>query len=441
MMSAEQNERITKVGPGTPGGKLLRQYWQPAALTEELSPERPVVTVRLLGEDLVLFRDDKGRYGLLDRRCPHRGTDLAFGRCEDGGLRCVFHGWLFDVTGQCLQTPAEPPASRMHTQIRQKSYPAVERNGIVFAYMGEGEPPALPDFDCFVAPDRYTFAFKGLWECNWLQCQEVGIDPSHASFLHRYFEDESLDNTYGRPFRDASVDSDIPQSKVLREYDQPQINIVPADTGFKLITLRPMNATQTHVRVTNMVFPNIVNLPMSQDMVLTQYHVPVDDNNCYWYSMFTSFQQPVDKQELRNQRLKAIDLPTYRSKFNKSNNYGFSISEQARETYTGMGYDINVHDQFAVESQGSISDRTREHLGQSDRAISTYRRMLLDAIARVEKGERAPMVFDTAQAKRITGPATIDGVGPADSWDQYWQEAYRKRRAAAAWNDISSAAE
>ena len=157
MMSAEQNERITKVGPGTPGGKLLRQYWQPAALTEELSPERPVVTVRLLGEDLVLFRDDKGRYGLLDRRCPHRGTDLAFGRCEDGGLRCVFHGWLFDVTGQCLQTPAEPPASRMHTQIRQKSYPAVERNGIVFAYMGEGEPPALPDFDCFVAPDRYTF--------------------------------------------------------------------------------------------------------------------------------------------------------------------------------------------------------------------------------------------------------------------------------------------
>ncbi|HVG52194.1 MAG TPA: aromatic ring-hydroxylating dioxygenase subunit alpha [Xanthobacteraceae bacterium] len=441
MMSAEQNERITRVGPGTPAGKLLRQYWQPAALTEELSPERPVVTVRLLGEDLVLFRDNQGRYGLLDRRCPHRGTDLAFGRCEDGGLRCVFHGWLFDVSGQCLQTPAEPPSSRMHTQIRQKSYPAIERNGIVFAYMGEGEPPALPDFDCFVAPDRYTFAFKGLWECNWLQAQEVGVDPSHASFLHRYFEDEDLNNTYGRPFRDASVDSDLPQSKLLREYDQPQINVVPADTGFKLITLRPMNATQTHVRVTNMVFPNIVNLPMSQDMVLTQYHVPVDDHSCYWYSMFTAFQQPVDKQELRNQRLGAIDLPSYRSKFNKSNNYGFKVSEQKHETYTGMGYDINVHDQFAVESQGPISDRTREHLGQSDRAISAYRRMLLDAIAKVENGERAPMVFDAEQAKRITGPATIDGVGPADGWDQYWQDAYRKRRAAAVWNDISTAAE
>jgi hypothetical protein len=201
-----------------------------------------------------------------------------------------------------------------------------------------------------------------------------------------------------------------------------------------------MNPQQTHVRVTNMIFPNGVNLPMSQDMVLTQFHVPVDDRNCYWYSMFTAFTTPVDKDELRRQRLKAIALPEYRSKFNKDNNYGFKVSEQLKETYTGMGYDINVHDQFAVESQGPIADRTREHLGQSDRAISHFRRILLDAIDKVEKGERPPMVFDAATAKRVTGPATIDGVSPSEGWDQYWQDAYRKRRAGAVWNSVAPVA-
>ena len=441
MMSVQQNERMTRVGPGTPCGKLLRQYWQPAALTEELSPDRAVVTVRLLGEDLVLFRNDDGQLGLLGRRCPHRGTDLAFARCEDGGLRCVFHGWLFGPDGQCLQQPAEPEGSQMHTQIRQTSYPVVERNGIVFAYMGEGAPPAFPAFDCFQAPDAYTFAFKGLWECNWLQALEVGIDPSHASFLHRYFEDADAEKGYGQQFRDKSSDSEMTMTKVMREFSRPQINVEPSDFGFNLTTLRKLNAAQTHVRVTNLVFPNAVNLPMAQDMVLMQFHVPVDDANCFWYSMFTSFTKPVDKAEMRRQRVKTIVPPEYRSKFNKSNNYGFNAAEQKRETYTGMGHDINVHDQFAVESQGPIADRTQEHLGKADRAISTYRRMLTDAIDKVEKGERAPMAFDAAQAEAIRGPATLDGVGPADGWEQYWQDAYRRRRRAAVWNDMPTAAE
>jgi phthalate 4,5-dioxygenase oxygenase subunit len=441
MISAEQNERITRVGPGTPCGKLLRQYWHPAALTAELTPERPVVTVRLLGEDLVLFRDDHGKLGLLDRRCPHRNADLAYGRCEDGGLRCVFHGWLFDTSGQCLQTPAEPANSRLHLNIRQRAYPVVERNGIVFAYLGQGAPPAFPDFDCFVVPEAYSFAFKGLWECNWLQSHEIGVDPSHVSFLHRFFDDKDPAQGYGWQFRDKSTGSDMIMSQVMREFDRPQISVAPADYGFNVVTLRPMSDAQTHVRVTNMIFPNAVNLPMSQEMVLTQWHVPVDDTNTYWYSMFTSFTRPIDKDEMRRQRLLTIAPPQYRSKFNKSNNYGFSASEQQRETYTGMGHDINVHDQFAVESQGAISDRTREHLGQSDRAVSAYRRMLMEAIATVETGERAPMTFDAVRAKAITGPATLDGVGPADGWNDYWQEAYRKRRQAAAWNDLSTAAE
>src|SRR5262249_8012782 len=181
MLSTEQNDLITPIGPGRPAGTVMRRYWQPAALVDELAGNRPVKALRLLGEDLVLFRDDKGRCGLLSRSCPHRGTDLAFGRLEDGGLRCAFHGWLFDVSGQCLETPAEPEGSKMCANTRQPAYPVVEKSGILFAYLGPGEPPAFPHFDCFVAPASHTFAFKGMIDCNWLQSLEVGIDPAHTS--------------------------------------------------------------------------------------------------------------------------------------------------------------------------------------------------------------------------------------------------------------------
>src|SRR6202166_4491591 len=204
MLSAEQNDLITRTASGTAAGNLMRRYWQPAALVDELSGNRPVKPVRLLGEDLVAFKDDKGRYGLIGRHCPHRGADLAYGRLENGGLRCLFHGWLFDVDGKCLETPAEPEGSVLCQRVRQRSYPVVVKNGIVFAYLGEGEAPAFPDFDCFLAPGTHAFAFKGLIDCNWLQALEVGIDPAHASYLHRFYQDEDAGAAYGRQFRSAS---------------------------------------------------------------------------------------------------------------------------------------------------------------------------------------------------------------------------------------------
>src|SRR6478609_11695028 len=181
MISVEQNELMTRIGPGTPCGKLLRRYWQPVGLTDEMKGPRPVKPVRIMGENLVLFRE-KNQYGLIERQCAHRGADLAYGRLEDGGLRCSFHGWLFDVNGKCLQTPAEPAGSRLCEHIRLRAYPVQEKSGILFAYLGEGEAPAFPHFDAFVAPTEYTFAFKGYWDCNWLQALEVGIDPAHASW-------------------------------------------------------------------------------------------------------------------------------------------------------------------------------------------------------------------------------------------------------------------
>lgn len=433
MISAEQNNLITRIGPGTPAGTLMRLYWQPAGLSDELAGDRPVKAVKLLGQHFVLFRDAQGRLGLLDRDCPHRGADLAMGRLEDGGLRCPFHGWLFDVDGQCLETPAEPEGSRLCTRIRQQSYPVVERNGIIFAYLGPEPVPAFPALDCFEAPDAYTFAFKGLLECNWLQALEVGIDPAHASYLHRFFEDENPEDAYGKQFRAASAGSDMPMTKVLREYGRPQIEVERMPWGMRLTALRHLDETHTHVRVTNQLFPHAFVIPMSADMTITQWHVPIDDVSCYWFAIFTSFTTPVDKQQMRDQRLALYTLPDYRPRLNKANSYGFDAAQQRSETYTGMGHDINVHDQWAVESQGAIQDRTREHLGTSDKGIALYRRILVEAIEQAGRGERPLMVLDAAAAAQVRGPATVDGIGPQASWMQFWQEIDARRRQGAPW--------
>ncbi|HLN09852.1 MAG TPA: aromatic ring-hydroxylating dioxygenase subunit alpha [Xanthobacteraceae bacterium] len=438
MMSREQNDLITRIGPNDPAGTLMRHYWQPAALVDELDGSRPIVPVRLLGENFVLFRDGDGRHGLLDRDCPHRGADLAFGRLENGGLRCAFHGWLFDTAGQCLETPAEPAGSTLCRGIRQRAFPVVERSGILFAYLGPGAPPAFPRFDCFAAPPAYTFAFKGLIECNWLQALEVGIDPAHASFLHRFFADEDPAAGYGRQFRGASADTDLPMTKVLRDYDRPAIEVEQTNYGLRIIAVRRIDEERSHVRVTNQVFPHAFVIPMSTDMTITQWHVPVDDESCYWYAIFTSFGRPVDKARMREQRLELYQLPDYRSRKNRANSYGFDPREQQTETYTGMGHDINVHDQWAVESMGRIQDRTREHLGQSDKAIIAYRRLLRESIERTRQGER-PLI-DPADAASLRGPATMDGVGPTSGWRDYWQDVDRRRRHAAEWTNAVSPA-
>ena len=373
MMSQEQNDLITRTGAKDPCGKLMRSYWQPAALVDELQGARPVRPVKLLGENLVLFRDEDGRYGLIDRHCAHRGADLAFGRLENGGLRCAFHGWLFDASGQCLETPAEPAGSQLCKGIKQRAYPVVEKSGILWAYLGEGEPPAFPEIDCFVAPDSHTFAFKGHINCNWLQALEVGIDPSHASYLHRFFEDEDTSGAYGKQFRGASAGSDMPMTKILREYDRPIINVEHTEYGLRLIALREIDEERTHVRVTNQLFPHGFVIPMSTEMTITQWHVPVDDENCYWYAIFTSYTTPVDKKKMRDQRLELYELPDYKSRKNRSNDYGFDPHEQLTATYTGMGSDINVHDQWAVELMGADPgphQRASRPERQGDRAVS-----------------------------------------------------------------------
>ncbi|HVR50282.1 MAG TPA: RHO alpha subunit C-terminal catalytic domain-containing protein, partial [Pseudorhodoferax sp.] len=282
-------------------------------------------------------------------------------------------------------------------------------------------------------PDSHTFAFKGLWECNWLQALEVGMDPAHASFLHRFYEDEDTSESYGKQFRGASADSDLAITKVLREYDSPDIQVQPAPFGMRLTTLRKLTEEQTHVRVTNVVFPQAFVIPMSTEMTISQWHVPVDDHHCYWYAIFTSFTTPVDKQQMREQRLQTIELPNYTSRKNKRNEYGYSVEEQLSKTYTGMGMDINVHDQWACESMGPIQDRTREHLGTTDKGIIAYRRMLVQAIESAQAGGPVPVCPTAEQASELTGPPSIDGVARADATASYCEEADLARRQGSDW--------
>lgn len=450
-MKAEQNELLTRIGPGTPCGAVLRSYWQPVALVDEFDPrldprmaQRPLKALRVMGQDLVLFRDAGGQWGLLDRDCPHRGADLAFGRHEGDGVRCPFHGWKFDAAGRCLETPAEPEGSKLCERVRQRSYPVLEKSGVLFGWFGEeGKAPPFPDgFDCFAAPATHSFAFKGLWHCNWLQAFEVGIDPAHPSFLHRFLNDAALEaigeNAAGKQFRSASAGEIAgekwPMSRIMREFHKPDISFENKPWGLQLTALRAMTEELTHVRVTNAIFPHTFVIPLSETLTITQLHVPVDDERTYWYAFFTSYAGPVDKEAMRNQRLEFISLPDYIPKSGRHNNWGFDAGEQRSRTYLGMGEeDINVHDQWAVESMGAIQDRTREHLGTSDKVIMANRRMLLKAIETVQAGGTAPGVADAALAAQMQGPNTVDGIAPAGTWGSWWQERARAKRASAPW--------
>ena len=433
MLSAEQNRLITQTGADTPGGQVLRRYWQPVALAEELEGERPVKAVRVLGENLVAFRDESGRWGLIGRHCPHRGADLCYGRLEDGGLRCPFHGWLLDVHGRCLEQPAEPSGSRFHEKIRHTAYPCEERNGILFAYLGSGTPPPLPALDCFRAPAEYTFAFKGFLECNWLQALEVGIDPAHASFLHRFFVDEDAAEGYGQQFRDDTDGANLPVTRLLREFPNPRIDVENTDYGLRLIARRELNAEQTHIRVTNLLFPQAIVIPMSNTMTITQWHVPVDDTHSYWYAIFTDFHTPVDHATMREQRLELYTLPDYLPRIGKANDYGYDPQEQRELTYTGMGRDINVHDQWAVESPGPVQDRTTEQLGASDVAIIANRKLFLQAIHAVQSGAAVPETVPHPDTQATQGPPAVDTVGPSSDWDRYWPTVDAARRERSPW--------
>jgi phenylpropionate dioxygenase-like ring-hydroxylating dioxygenase large terminal subunit len=434
MLSGDENDLLTKTGPGTPMGDLMRRYWQPILLRDELPDIRPAKEVKILGEDLVVFRDEQGRYAALARRCAHRAADLSFGRLEDGGLRCPYHGWLYDFEGTCVEQPAEPDGSTFVDKVQQTAYPCIEHNGLIYAYMGPGAPPPLPGFDWNVAPEEHVFVFKAFQPANWLQANEGEIDPAHLSYLHRYLADDmDGDESYGLDqFLDAAEGTNVPVSRILREKLNPQLEVETTGYGVRIFCLRELEQSM-HVRVTNFLFPNAAVVAVGVDWGLLQMHVPIDDEHNWRFDVMFSYRNPMDKATLSRERLQTYDLPGYTAKRNINNRYGFSAEEQINHTYIGVGYDINIHDSWAIEGAGPIQDRRLEHLGYTDKAIAASRKMLLAGIRNLREGGDLPNVVTSEDANRFDDIVAIDTVTAASDWQTGWIDRHIQRRSESDW--------
>ncbi len=409
MITQEENDLLTRVGPGTPAGEMLRRYWQPIALAEELPEGGPPKPVRFFGEDLVLFRGDKGKVGLLDIHCSHRGADLSYGRVEDGGLRCIYHGWLYDVEGRCMDQPGEPEGGQSRGTILHKAYPCLEKAGLIFGYFGPGNPPVLPAYEIFEVPDEYRFAYKVYSECNYLQGNEGNIDPRHLSFLHRFF-DENLAGG-GRPSRYRTVSgSNVSPNQLCGENLAPPVELELENFGLRILTWRPVGEN-AYLRVSNFVMPNLCAVPGETQGAgyLVNWHVPIDDEHHWKFMIVFSREAPLDQKKF-TERYSAGTLPEYRSARNRGNRYLQDREEQKTRSYTGLGSSFPVHDLYATESQGPIQDRTQEHLVTSDKAIVAGRKQLLKAIQDVQEGRDPLHVIRDPKQNRFPHMVVISEV-------------------------------
>ena len=387
MLSAEQNELVTRTDAKTPMGELFRRYWLPALLAEELpEPDCPPVRLKLLGERLITFRNTDGELGAIDEFCAHRGVSLWFGRNEENGLRCPYHGWKFDVQGKCVDVPSEPEGSQFCSRIKLKSYPMVERGGVIWIYMGPPElKPPLPEWEFATVPAQQSFMSKRLQECNWLQALEGGIDSSHVSFLHRggLKTDPLFKGAKGNEYN----------LKDLR----PQFEVVDTDGGL-LIGVR-RNAEEGHYywRVTPWIMPCFTMVPPRGDHpVHGHFWVPIDDENCWAWSFDYHPTRALRDEEVKAMRngagIHCKYVPgTYIPLANKSNDYLMDRARQrSGDLYSGVE-SIAIQDSSVQESMGPIQDRTKEHLTLTDRGIVQARRRLMAAAkALAEQGTPPP---------------------------------------------------
>ncbi|MCZ6874879.1 MAG: Rieske 2Fe-2S domain-containing protein [bacterium] len=387
MLSHEENELITRVGSDTPLGATMRRYWLPALLSREIAqPDCPPVRVRLLGEPLVAFRDTEGRIGLLDEFCPHRRVSLYFGRNEEGGLRCVYHGWKYDVNGACVDMMNEPADLNFKDKIRIQVYPTVDMGGIIWAYMGPPElQPPLPKFAWTQAPASHRQVSKVIQESNWLQALEGGIDTSHAPILHR-----SMTSNSGKPGID-------PNTAWVRG-KAPQLELELTDYGYWYAGVRSVDDESLHIRTYQYVLPFHQLRPhrtlAGAAGVAGHIWVPMDDENSMVYNWNYSLgSDPLSEEDRLERRTgngpSHVDQETFRAIANKANDYLLDRQVQKYETFTGID-GINTQDRALQETMGRIVDRSKEHLGPADRAIIQTRRLLLQAVKTVQEGGQPP---------------------------------------------------
>jgi len=387
MLRKEINDLLTQTSGGTPMGEMFRQYWIPALLAREL-PENdcPPVRVKLLGERLIAFRDTSGRYGLMDEFCAHRGASLWFGRNEENGLRCPYHGWKFDHTGQCVEVPSEPEESGFCAKIKLRSYPLIKIGDILWTYMGtkESQPPE-PVWEFATVPAEQTFTSKRWQECNWLQAMEGGIDSSHVSFLHSgSLKSDPL-------FKGAKGNQYNQQDK------KPVFEVAESDGGLFIGARRNAENNQYYWRITPWVMPSFTMVPPRGDHpVHGHFWIPIDDENCWAWSFDYHPTRALTKEE----RQAMMDghgvhneyVPgTFRPLQNKDNDYMMDREAQKRGEYYSGIKGIAMQDASLQESMGPIVDRTKENLVSTDNGIIMARHRLRKAAEALrDKGTPPP---------------------------------------------------
>jgi phthalate 4,5-dioxygenase len=429
MQTKEENRLITLTGPGTPGGALMRCYWHPVALAEELPPEGAPIPIKILGEELVLFRDDRGRPGLLDLYCSHRCADLSYGRIEDGGLRCLYHGWLYDIDGRCLEQPGEPPESRYKDEIRHLAYPVIERAGLLLAYMGKGEPPLLPSYEFLSAKPEHRYLQKTFIECNYLQALEGDIDPAHLSFLHRSLQRRPS----GRKVSPIVPGGNKPAAMLIRDDRRPRLEAELTDFGVRNYAVRDAGDGRRYVRINNFIMPNKVaaigNEGRLGEGCTIHWHVPIDDENHVRFDFFFNRARPVARQ--RYEQELAAEVAENRYRRNKRNRYLQDRELMKTRNFSGMGDHYAAQDAFASETPGPIHERSREHLGTTDTHIVAARRQLLAGVAAVQAGRDPIHVIRDPAQDDMSHIVVVSEVITADvDHKQVWRQRTQKPRAA-----------
>ena len=402
MLPREENDLLTQAGAGKPLGQFMRRYWLPALLSEEIpEPDCPPVRVRLLGEDLVAFRDSQGRVGLLDEHCAHRGTSLFFGRNEECGLRCIYHGWKYDIDGNVLETPAEPAGSTLKNKVRQTAYPCKEAAGIVWSYLGPKDKiPLLPNYEWMNLPFEQLYVTKSVQDCSWLQGREGECDSSHLSILHQAFS--AAKRGGGDPDMYAADSA-------------PTLEGMETDYGIRMISCRKADATTIYLRISNIVLPCHGFIPTgglkgNVEGYTIHSHVPIDDQHSMRYNIHFRRNRPIRPEERQHDREIAADFTKVR---NLRNNYLQDRDEQRRETFTGMGRTFLTHDSCATESMGPIYDRSQEHLGVSDMTVIAVRKFLLQCVRNAASGKEPPHVIHAPGQNDMRHVAVIVSMIPA----------------------------
>jgi phthalate 4,5-dioxygenase oxygenase subunit len=414
MLSKTENELLCQVGPGTLMGNLLRRYWTPALLTVEVpEPDSPPVRVRLLAEDMVAFRDSRGDVGLVANACPHRGASLFFGRNEEAGLRCVYHGWKFDVSGACVDMPSEPAESNFKNKVRVRAYPTHEAGGIIWTYMGAAETmPPFRDLGFDSLSKDQWHASKVLSTCSWIQGLEGNIDSSHTAFLHLNFSSlqAQADDT-DRP--------GIPSPQLathVRMFDRaPRIEVQDTPYGLRYAGLRNTPKGNVHVRITEVICPwfcYVASNPFNDNDITMQ--IPIDDHS-HW-RMYVTTKAVSNRAALRANPPPYPDYHLdgfHQREVSIDNDYLISREVQRTINYTGI-FGIPQQDMAMTETMGAIFDRSNEHLGTTDGAIIRFRRMLLKGARDLARGIEPPGVDPSIAYHRIRGAERIIATG--DDW-------------------------